>query len=152
MRLRLPTVLFVSVLASWVLTSPSGDRLLAQTEASKDLPADHPKVNKPDRRQQASQLTESVACGEPSGNPADVPRKNFIDEHIFGKMERNGIPHSPLAGDAEFLRRVSLDLTGRIPYPVEVREFVASSDPAKRDKLIDHLIGSKAYLERWTYW
>ena len=135
-----------------MLTSPTGDHLLAQSDQSKDLPADHPKVNKADRRQQASQLTEFVASGEPAGDPVDVSRKNLIDEHIFGKMERDGIPHAPLAGDAEFLRRVSLDLTGRIPYPDEVREFVASDDPEKRDKLIDRLIGSKPYLERWTYW
>ena len=152
MRLRLPTVLFVLALAAWVLTSPSGDRLFAQADASKDLPADHPKVNKADRRQQASQLTEFVVSGEPAGNPADVSRENLIDEHIFGKMEQDGIPHAPLAGDAEFLRRISLDLTGRIPYPDEVREFVASDDPEKRDKLIDRLIGGKPYLERWTYW
>ena len=152
MRLRLPTVLLVLALTAWVLASPTGGRLFAQSEASKDLPADHPKVNKADRRQQASQLTEFVASGEPAGDPVDVSRKNLIDEHIFGKMERDGIPHAPLTGDAEFLRRVSLDLTGRIPYPDEVREFVASDDPEKRDKLIDRLIGGKPYLERWTYW
>ena len=152
MRLRLPTVLLVLALAAWALTSTPGDRLLAQSEASKDLPADHPKINKSDRRQQAAELTEFVASGEPAGDPADVRRKNLIDEHIFGKMERDGIPYAPLAGDAEFLRRISLDLTGRIPYPEEVRQFVASEDPEKRDKLIDRLIGSKPYLERWTYW
>ena len=67
-------------------------------------------------------------------------------------MERDGVPHAALSSDTEFFRRIHLDLTGRIPDPQEVREFVASDDPEKRGKLIDTLIGSKAYLERWTYW
>ena len=92
-----------------------------------------------------------------------IPRKNLIDEHIFSKMAKDGVPHAPLASDAEFLRRVSLDLTGRLPSPAQIRKFTADPDPAKRDKLVDSLfpalptsgIGRRPtrvgpYLDRWT--
>src|SRR2546426_12391825 len=68
-----------------------------------------------------------------------VPRKNFIDEHVFGKMEKDSIPHAALAPDSEFLRRVYLDLTGRIPEPAVVRAFLKDTDLNKRDRLIDSL-------------
>lgn len=99
-----------------------------------------------------------------TGFAADpLPRKNLIDEHIFGKMQRDRIPHAPLTSDTEFLRRVTLDLTGRIPSPETVRKFAADTDPAKRDKLVDSLfpglptmgIGRRQtrvgpFLDRWS--
>lgn len=82
--------------------------------------------------------------------PGPLPRKNFIDEHIFGRMERDGIQPAPLADDQEFLRRAYLDLTGRIPSVDQVRSFVADTNPAKRDVLIDSLIGSEEFIDKWT--
>ena len=67
------------------------------------------------------------------------------DRFIFQKIERDGIPYAPLSTDREFLRRVKLDLTGRIPSPAEIRAFLADTDPAKRDKLIDRLVDSEAW-------
>src|SRR5712692_7282096 len=103
----------------------------------------HAPLFQPPNSKNASMLTERVAPSLPVGAKASadrVPRRNFIDEHVFGKMERDGVSHAPLASDYEFLRRVTLDLTGRIPSPDEVRTFVADTDPAKRDKLIDKLL------------
>ena len=102
----------------------------------------------------AGALTERLAPalkGALSGSAVPCPPRNFVDSHVFGKMERDGIPHSPMAGDAEFLRRVKLDLTGRIPSAEEVQAFVSSTDPAKRDRLIDQLLESEAYVEKWAY-
>ena len=142
------TLLLLCVLAA---TTVCG--LYAQAPPpAQEFSKDHPAVQPPDRRQQLSDLTELVADGAAHGDATLVPRKNFIDERIFAKMERDGIPHAALSSDTEFFRRIHLDLTGRIPDSEEVREFVGSEDPEKRDKLIDRLIGSKAYLERWTYW
>ena len=62
------------------------------------------------------------------------------------------MPHAPLADDATFFRRIHLDLTGRIPDGNEAREFAADPDPAKRDRLIDQLVGSVDWRDRWTYW
>ena len=66
-------------------------------------------------------------------------------------MERDDIPFTASATDLEFLRRVTLDLTGRIPSPQEVREFIVNPNPTKRDKLIDRLVNHEAYVDKWTY-
>jgi hypothetical protein len=76
---------------------------------------------------------------------------NFIDEQIFTQMADAGIESAPLTNDAEFLRRVSLDLTGRIPSPERVREFTASASPSKRAELIDSLMQSEEFIDYWTF-
>ena len=101
----------------------------------------------------AAELTDRIAGSLPPDAAAgSVPRRNFVDEHIFSKIELDAVPHAPLAGDIEFLRRVTLDLTGRIPSRSEVREFLADTDPAKRDKLIERLLDSEPYVDRWAYY
>ncbi len=82
--------------------------------------------------------------------PATMPRKNFIDEYIFSRMERDGIKPAPLASDLEFLRRVYFDLTGRPPSTNDVYDFVADKNPNKRDALIDKLVWSYEFLDKWT--
>lgn len=83
---------------------------------------------------------------------AKVARRNFIDQHVFGRMMRDKVPHAPLAGDEEFARRVWLDATGRIPSAEELRAFLESKDAGKRDKLIDKLVDSDGFIDRWTYY
>src|SRR5438105_5141000 len=86
-------------------------------------------------------------------SPADsgpMPRKNFIDELIFGRMESDGIKAAPLADDPEFVRRVYLDLTGRIPSVDQFQSFLDDTNPAKRDALIDSLIGTEPFVDKWT--
>ncbi len=83
-------------------------------------------------------------------NPSPPPH-NFIDDYVFGKLSRFQIPASPLSSDAEFLRRVCLDLTGTLPPPDRVQEFIASRDPQKRTKLIDALLDSPEYVDYWTF-
>ena len=75
----------------------------------------------------------------------------FIDEQRFGKRRREGIPHAPFATDQEFLRRVMLDLTGRVPTPGAVREFLTDKATDKRARLIDELIGSPGVVDKWSY-
>ena len=76
---------------------------------------------------------------------------NFIDEHVFEKLRKFQIVPSELASDSEFLRRVCLDLTGTLPPPQRVREFLASTDPRKREKVIDALIASPEFVDYWTF-
>jgi hypothetical protein len=83
-------------------------------------------------------------------DPAQITRKNFIDDYIFGRMASAGIESAPLASDAEFLRRVTLDLTGRIPSGAEVQAFLADGDPSKREAKIDALIGSSEFIDKWA--
>jgi Protein of unknown function (DUF1553)/Protein of unknown function (DUF1549) len=106
-----------------------------------------------DKTPQAGKLTEQAtrALPKPTTAGAPVPRHNFIDDEIFGKMERDRIPHAGLATDREFVRRVRLDLTGRIPSPAEVRGFLADRSPDKRARLIDQLVGSPEFVDKWSY-
>ena len=90
----------------------------------------------------ASELTSRLASTLPPAETIEVEaNENFIDDAIFGKMEADGIPHAGLSTDTEFMRRVYLDLWGRIPDAAAVRGFVADTDPDKRNKLIDRLLG-----------
>lgn len=73
--------------------------------------------------------------------------KNFIDLAVQNKLKLLGIPPSPLCDDATFIRRVSIDIAGRLPTDQEVRDFLASPDPQKRDKLIDQLVDSPGYAD-----
>ena len=75
---------------------------------------------------------------------------NFIDDFIFGRMAADGVNPAPLASDAEFLRRVSVDLTGRIPSPEKVDSFLQDTDSTKRSRLIDDLMASEAFVDNWT--
>jgi hypothetical protein len=81
-----------------------------------------------------------------------LPQYNFIDQKIDAKLEKLHIQPSPMADDATFLRRVSLDLTGEIPAPAAIRAFVADTTPTheKRARIIDRLIASPAYVDHWT--
>ena len=125
------------------------------------LPADRfSEIHAPLLRQPESQksgaLTDRVASTLPIDPRAAaqnrVPRNNFIDDFIFAKMEREGVPHAPLASDQEFLRRVTLDLTGRIPTPADRRAFLDDPDPAKRPKLVNRLLRTEAYVDKWAYY
>src|SRR5262245_50082498 len=82
----------------------------------------------------------AVALGLPAF--AGGSGAGFIDDHIFEKMRRDGVKPAPLSSDSEFLRRVHLDLTGRVPTAEAARQFLDDSDPGKRDKLIDSLFPS----------
>jgi hypothetical protein len=75
-----------------------------------------------------------------------------IDELVAAKWQRLKIAPSELASDTDFLRRVYLDLTGLPPDAEEVRAFLADTAPtrAKREALIDRLIGSQEFVEHWT--
>ncbi len=83
---------------------------------------------------------------------SELPPRNFIDEEIFQKLAQSKVPAARQIGDEDFLRRVSLDLTGRLPTPDEIREFLGSSSPTKRDDAVDRLLFSRAFTDRWTMW
>src|SRR5437016_8981202 len=86
-------------------------------------------LRKPEQRwQEISGWTARVAPSR-AADTIPIPRKNFIDEYIFGRMERDGIQPAPISGDQEFLRRVYLDLTGRIPSADQLRSFANDTDP-----------------------
>jgi hypothetical protein len=75
-----------------------------------------------------------------------------VDELVASKWQRMKIEPSGLCSDADFIRRVHLDLTGLPPSAEAVRAFMADASPVrmKRDALVDRLIGSPEYVEHWT--
>jgi len=75
---------------------------------------------------------------------------NLIDQYIFGQMQSDGVTPAPASGDSEFLRRIYLDLTGRLPTVDQVLQFLNSTDAGKRPALIEQLLASDAYVDRWT--
>ena len=123
--------------------------LSAQTQ---QLPQDHPPVGRarqPIGGVGSDRTTAAVQRQRRHSSP--IPRKNLIDEFIFGKMEKDGVPHAALSSDEEFFRRIHIDLTGRLPQDDQLRAFLASTDPDKRDKLVDQLATSRPYETKWTY-
>ncbi|MBM3996451.1 MAG: DUF1553 domain-containing protein [Planctomycetes bacterium] len=75
------------------------------------------------------------------------PAKNFIDDHVFAQLKKLGVPPSELCDDATFIRRVTLDIAGRLPTLSETEQFLASKDPARQEQLVDALLASKDYAD-----
>jgi hypothetical protein len=101
---------------------------------------------------QVAVYSASVPLGTPVENLPSS--KNFVDELVFANLKSLGIPPSPVCDDATFLRRVMLDIGGRLPTEEEAAAFLASQDEGKRDKIIDDLLRSPDYADffanKWT--
>ncbi|MGC6445600.1 MAG: DUF1549 and DUF1553 domain-containing protein [Rubripirellula sp.] len=83
-----------------------------------------------------------------------IQRQNFVDDHVFDNLNTLGIPPSPLCDDATFIRRVTLDIAGRLPTLEERRLFLADDSPNRREAYIDQLLKSPHYADyfanKWT--
>ena len=92
----------------------------------------------------------------PLGAPIESlpPERNFVDKHVFANLKAIGIPPSEVCDDATFLRRVTLDIAGRLPKESETTSFMSNTDADKRDKIIDRLLRSPDYADffagKWT--
>lgn len=73
-----------------------------------------------------------------------------VDELIVEKLRKLGILPSDVCTDAEFLRRVSLDLTGTLPAAADVEAFLQDSSPNKRVEKINELLDTPAYAAWWA--
>ena len=115
-------------------------------------------------------IREGAAWGDPPGNPASavslwslrpvrkpeppsVDRqgwgRNPIDSFVLAKLESEGLEPSEAADRRTLIRRVSLDLTGLLPSPAEVRDFVNDEEPGAYGRLVERLLESPHYGERW---
>src|SRR5438874_7492461 len=148
------TVLCLPLVVTAQLPPPQKDQEQAQPARDPGFEGAHERVfQPPDKAGDVGRLTEKVAPSGPASPAAfaPLPHKNYVDDFILGRMERDHVPHAPLSTDAEFLRRVSLDATGLLPTPEQARVFLSNTDPTKRDKLIDSLIGTEAFADQWAY-
>jgi hypothetical protein len=87
---------------------------------------------------------------KPAAKPGSVPPTTYIDEMIREAWDQGGVKPSPAASDAEFLRRIYLDLLGRIPTIHEANTFLADPDKAKRAKLVDQLLAHPDYARNFS--
>ena len=92
-------------------------------------------------------IQSTRAKGETHTSPESV---DSIDAEIFKLLSTLRLPVSPTADDATFLRRVTLDLTGRLPAPDAITAFLTDSDTNKRETLVDALLDSDGFNEYWT--
>lgn len=76
--------------------------------------------------------------------------RNEVDSFILARLESNGIEPSPEAPKTTLLRRLSLDLTGLPPTPAEIAEFLADGRPDAYERLVDRLLASRHYGEKWA--
>ena len=76
-----------------------------------------------------------------------------IDRLVSAQLAKIGIKPAPVTNDLEFLRRVYLDVTGHLPTPGDISEFLKDSAADKRAKLVDKLLASDAFSDHWaSYW
>ena len=84
----------------------------------------------------------------PMGLPVTPPpTKNYIDQHVFARLQDLGIPPSKLCDDSTFIRRVTVDIAGRLPTSEEVTAFLASTAANKRDLAVDRLLTTGDYAD-----
>ena len=130
----------------------SNDKDIAQVDASGLITSQRLGETAILVRAAGSAATATVGViGDPLPDYPTVARSNFIDEFVMDKLRKFRIVPSELSSDSEFLRRICLDLTGTLPPPGRVKEFLSSKDPKKREKLIDILIGSPEFIDYWTF-
>jgi hypothetical protein len=119
-----------------------------------DAPEKKPTEKKPEGKPAPKENDKPEAPKKPK-EPAEpvrdpAPTASVIDAEVNRRLAEIKVPASPRADDAEFLRRVTLDLTGRIPTYQQTVSFLDSKDPDKRRKLIDELLDSPAYGEHFA--
>ncbi|MSR42621.1 MAG: DUF1549 domain-containing protein [Pedosphaera sp.] len=79
-----------------------------------------------------------------------VPENNYIDTLVNNKLKKIRITPSELCDDATYLRRITLDIVGKLPSVEEVQAFGADADPKKREKKIDELLERKEFTQMWV--
>ena len=84
--------------------------------------------------------------------PEDEWAKNDIDYFILEKLENEKLEPSPEADKPTLIRRVYLDLTGLPPTPEQAKSFIESKDPGAYEKVVDELLASPRYGEKWASW
>ena len=81
---------------------------------------------------------------------AGLPRRNFIDDLVWKKLQLLGITPSEGVTDAVFMRRVSVDILGRLPTAAEARTFLSDTRVDKRARLVDALLERPEYIDHWA--
>ena len=105
------------------------------------------------RYEGAYAATRLTVMGDRSGFSWKEPEHyNYVDSHVYAKLQQVKVLPSDLSTDESFIRRIFIDLTGLPPTVEQIRSFLENEQPSreKRTELIDSLVGSKEYVEHWT--
>ncbi len=101
----------------------------------------------------SSQLTPlgvSAKATRKDATAADSTSKNLIDKYIFTALKDANVTPADKTTDWEFIRRATLDLTGRVPQVSRLLSFTSDGSVTKRDKLVDELLASPEFVDKWT--
>ncbi|WP_197453921.1 DUF1549 domain-containing protein [Caulifigura coniformis] len=163
-RAGLSTVAALLVLAAAFFVSRGGN---PPAPAEKDLVQETPrkstvdetplpKIELPSRRQEDTRPAgEAVATATPDTTlpETDADVVATLDRLLETSWSEGGVSPSAVAEDGEWLRRVSLDLCGRIPELTEIEQFTADQSPNKRARVVDRLLNDPAYARHFgTVW
>lgn len=91
-----------------------------------------------------------IPNGSRTGVLRDQSAMSTIDVHIFGELQRRGIAPAQKTTDQEFVRRVTLDLTGRIPSYARLQQLQAINSASKRADYVEELLNSPEWVDKWT--
>jgi hypothetical protein len=80
----------------------------------------------------------------------DPPANNYVDEKVYEKLQQLKYEPSPLCSDTDFVRRVYLDVIGRLPTVDEQDAFLSDSSPERRRQLVDRLLERPEYARFWA--
>jgi len=127
----------IDVLAKWIDGGAKWDGAAAPAELSKNTKSSH----------WAFQPVRSP--NQPAVKQSDWVR-NPVDAFVLARLEKDGIAPSPEADKRTLLRRVHLDLTGLPPTPEQIRDFLADSAPDAYERVVDRLLASAHFGERWA--
>ena len=98
-------------------------------------------------------MAATPAISVPGGSrtsSANASSGNLIDGYIFPALKANGVTPARMTNDYEFVRRITLDMTGRIPAAAAVTAFVSNPSPTKRADLIETLFNAPQWIDKWT--
>ena len=135
--------------AEAVQVTKSLQELAAATGPAKDVPKEKPKAR--------PELTVEEVL-KAAGRPARTVEKTTVDAaYVDALLDKTLIeaktPAAKLTGDEEFVRRICLDVAGKLPTAEQVRSFVQSKNARKRADLVDYLLASPDYGKNWArYW
>ena len=111
-----------------------------------------PEVIRTEEHEDVDGRTRTPESLHPDASPPSLKAAE-VDALILRGLKASKTEPSPITNDEEFLRRVYLDVLGKLPEPNAIREFVGSKLADKRALLIDNLLGQPAYAENWArYW
>ncbi len=159
-HLIMATVAAFVLLAAWAKLDPawgqSEGRPSAQVKGKKDAKAADAKQDKTqDKTKKKTPVAVATRPTPGAGKTLDTAAlTKIIDQQINERLAKDNVKTSPQSDDAEFLRRLYLDVVGVIPTPEKVEAFLKSTEPNKRAKVIDELLADprfgKSLAEVWS--